>query len=167
MRSSKEKNHLPIYGIGPLLCSPMAMLTAVGIYCSSKGILPGVIENKAINIILFVAGILLILEGIVLFFTADLNGALKDNIEANKLKTDGSYKFVRNPCYCLFLLGCTGAVLIAHNVLLFVLPVLFYTEMTVVLIHTEEKWLADLYGQEYANYCKRVNRCIPWFPGKT
>lgn len=166
MRSSKEKNHLPVYGIGPLLCCPMAMLTAVGIYCSSKGILPGVIENKEINIILFVAGILLILEGIVLFFAADLNGALKDNIEANKLKTDGSYKFVRNPCYCLFLLGCTGAVLIAHNVLLFVLPVLFYIEMTVVLIHTEEKWLADLYGQEYANYCKRVNRCIPWFPRK-
>lgn len=166
MRSSKEKNHLPVYGIGPLLCCPMAMLTAVGIYCSSKGILPGVIENKAINIILLVAGILLILEGIVLFFAADLNGALKDNIEANKLKTDGSYKFVRNPCYCLFLLGCTGAVLIAHNVLLFVLPVLFYIEMTVVLIHTEEKWLADLYGQEYANYCKRVNRCIPWFPRK-
>ena len=166
MRSSKEKNHLPVYGIGPLLCSPMAMLTAVGIYCSSKGILPGVVENKAINIVLLVAGILLILEGIVLFFAADLNGALKDNIEANKLKTDGSYKFVRNPCYCLFLLGCTGAVLIAHNALLFVLPVLFYIEMTVVLIHTEEKWLADLYGQEYANYCKRVNRCIPWFPRK-
>lgn len=166
MRSSKEKNHLPVYGIGPLLCSPMAMMTAVGIYCSSKGILPGVIENKAINIILLVAGVLLILEGIVLFFAADLNGALKENIEANKLKTNGSYKYVRNPCYCLFLLGCTGAILIAHNVLLFALPVLFYIEMTVVLIHTEEKWLADLYGQEYANYCKRVNRCIPWFPRK-
>lgn len=166
MRSSKEKNHLPVYGIGPLLCSPMAMMTAVGIYCSSKGILPGVIENKAINIILLVAGVLLILEGIVLFFAADLNGALKENIEANKLKTNGSYKYVRNPCYCLFLLGCTGAILIAHNVLLFALPVLFYIEMTVVLIHTEEKWLANLYGQEYADYCKRVNRCVPWFPRK-
>lgn len=30
--------------------------------------------------------------------------------------------------------------------------------------HTEEKWLAALYGREYADYCKRVNRCIPWFP---
>ena len=29
---------------------------------------------------------------------------------------------------------------------------------------TEEKWLADLYGQEYEDYCARTNRCILWFP---
>lgn len=28
---------------------------------------------------------------------------------------------------------------------------------------TEEKWLADLYGREYVEYCKNVNRCIPIF----
>lgn len=60
----------------------------------------------------------------------------------------------------------TGAVLIVHNALLFVLPVLFYIAMTIVFIHTEEKWLANLYGQEYTDYCKRVNRCIPRFPKK-
>ncbi len=26
-----------------------------------------------------------------------------------------------------------------------------------VLINTEEKWLLGLYGQEYVDYCKRVN----------
>ncbi len=25
-----------------------------------------------------------------------------------------------------------------------------------------EKWLLDLYGNEYAEYKKRVNRCISW-----
>ena len=34
------------------------------------------------------------------------------------------------------------------------------------LKNTEEKWLANLYGQEYIDYCKRVNRCIPWLPRK-
>lgn len=34
--------------------------------------------------------------------------------------------------------------------------------MTIVLKNTEEKWLLDLYGKEYADYKKRVNRCIPW-----
>ncbi len=34
--------------------------------------------------------------------------------------------------------------------------------MTIVLINTEEKWLLDLYGNEYADYKKRVNRLIPW-----
>ena len=28
------------------------------------------------------------------------------------------------------------------------------------------KWLKELYDQEYIDYCKRVNRCIPWFPKK-
>ena len=31
---------------------------------------------------------------------------------------------------------------------------------------TEEKWLSDLYGSEYGEYCKRVNRCWPWLPVK-
>lgn len=35
--------------------------------------------------------------------------------------------------------------------------------MTVLMKGTEEKWLLKLYGTEYSNYCKRVNRCIPWF----
>ena len=33
-----------------------------------------------------------------------------------------------------------------------------------LLKNTEEKWLEELYGQEYIDYCKKVNRCIPWFP---
>ena len=41
---------------------------------------------------------------------------------------------------------------------------LFWLEMTIVLKNTEEKWLKDLYGEEYVEYCKNVNRCIPWFP---
>ena len=36
--------------------------------------------------------------------------------------------------------------------------------LTVALKRTEEKWLRDLYGQDYADYRKQVNRCIPWPP---
>ena len=160
----KNKDHLPGYGIGPALCYPMALLSAVGIWLSVKGVIPGRIDNMPVRITMMVFGILLIVEGVVLFLCADLNGNLKKNIEQNKLKTNGSYKFVRNPCYCLFLLGSTGALLIAHNPLLLVLPPLYYIWMTVILKRTEEKWLTDLYGDEYREYCKRVNRCIPWMP---
>ncbi len=159
-----KKDHLPLYGIGPALCWPMAVLSAVGIYLSAKRIIPGAIENNAVRVVMTVLGVLLIIEGLLLFFGADLNGKLQDNIKQNKLKTDGSYRFVRNPCYCLFLLGCTGALLIAHNPVLLVLPVAFYIWMTVILKNTEEKWLKDLYGEEYTEYCRRVNRCIPWLP---
>ena len=36
--------------------------------------------------------------------------------------------------------------------------------MTILMKATEEKWLRELYGKEYEDYCKRVNRCWPWFP---
>jgi len=39
--------------------------------------------------------------------------------------------------------------------------------MTAMLIPTEEKWLHDLYGQEYLDYCTRVNRCLPWPPRRS
>ena len=32
--------------------------------------------------------------------------------------------------------------------------------------NTEEKWLTEHFGKEYINYCKRVNRAIPWFAKK-
>ncbi|MBR2257265.1 MAG: hypothetical protein IJ899_07995 [Blautia sp.] len=38
--------------------------------------------------------------------------------------------------------------------------------LTIALKLTEDKWLLNLYGQDYADYMKRVNRCIPWPPRK-
>ena len=103
-----KKNHLPLYGIGPALCCSMALITAVCIWLANKGHIPGKIDNKAIKLVFLIIGIALIIEGIVLFFGADLNGNLQENIKANQLKTNGSYKYVRNPCYCMFLFGCRG-----------------------------------------------------------
>ncbi len=76
------------------------------------------------------------------------------------------YGFVRNPVYSGALLACTGAVLIANNLILLIVSVICWLYMTAFLIKTEEKWLKELYGQEYILYCQRVNRCIPWFPKK-
>lgn len=162
-KNMKNTNHLSIIGPGPAICLPMVLLTVIGVWVSAIGAIPGNIDNSILKMIMLVLGMLLIIEGIVLYFCADLNGNLVDSIKENKLKTNGSYRFVRNPCYCMFLLGTTGVLLISHNWFLLVLPLVFYIEMTVVLINTEEKWLKNLYGQDYVDYCKRVNRCIPWW----
>ena len=80
--------------------------------------------------------------------------------------TDGVYSIVRNPIYSAFFLACTGILLFPANLILLILPVLFYFYMTVIIKNTEEKWLKALYGNEYAEYCRNVNRCIPGFPKK-
>lgn len=162
----KEKKHLPVVGIGPILCFPMAVLSAVAIVLSVKGVIPFASMNELGKIIFIIIGVLLMIEGLVCFFGADFGGGLVKSIKSNQLKTNGSYAFVRNPSYAVYFLGSTGALMIAHNPILLILPLLFWLEMTVVLKNTEEKWLEELYGQEYIDYCKRVNRCIPWLPKK-
>lgn len=161
-----KKKHLSILGIGPILCFPMVFISAIAVFLSIKGIIPFTISNKLAKIFFIVVGVLLIIEGLICYFGADFGGGLVKSIKSNQLKINGSYAFVRNPCYVLFFLGSTGVLMIAHNPILLILPLLFWLEMTIVLKNTEEKWLKKLYDQEYINYCKRVNRCIPWFPKK-
>ena len=52
------------------------------------------------------------------------------------------------------------------NLFLLILPILFWINLTVILKLTEEKWLLEKFGDEYVDYCKVVNRIIPWFPKK-
>ncbi len=158
-----KRNHLPLYGVGPVIVYGQFIFTALSI------ILTNIFEFKfpAINvlsIIFKVIGILLIASGLYLDLSAKLKSKLFKSVEENKLITDGVYSIVRNPVYSGALLACIGAVLIANNLILLIVPVICWLYMTLFLIKTEEKWLKELYGQEYVSYCKKVNRCIPWFP---
>lgn len=158
----KKKEHLPLYGVGPVIGGFQILVTVVGIVLSCLGYFDfGNI--KVLDIPLKIIGVVLIIFGVYLYLSANFQSRVFDNITENKLVTTGVYSIVRNPIYSAFLLACTGAVCIANNVVLFVIPVLCWAFMTIVLKLSEEKWLKNLYGDEYAKYCKRVNRCIPWF----
>ena len=91
---------------------------------------------------------------------------MDDNITENRLKTDGIYAWVRNPMYSGWWFLITGISLMWVNFLMVFVFFINWGIMTVVLKNTEEKWLLNLYGSEYAAYRTRVNRCIPWFSKK-
>jgi len=88
------------------------------------------------------------------------------SIAENRLQTGGIYAWVRNPMYSGWWMLFAGICLQWHNAWSLVTVPVNWAILTVTLKLTEEKWLLDLYGQDYANYLKRVNRCIPWFPRK-
>jgi len=156
----KKKEHLPVFGIGPFLVAGMAIVAAAAIavfyYWLKLGTLSGF---PAVS--LRVIGIALILAGLIVWFIGAIRSEMDDHIKENRLKTDGIYACVRNPMYSGWWMLITGISLMWHNI--FLIPVIFinWGIMTVVLKATEEKWLRELYGQEYEDYCKRVNRCIP------
>lgn len=121
-------------------------------------------KAAALKIPFMIAGICIELFGFLVWFKAAFR--IDKYIVSNKLCTDGIYAIVRNPCYSGIMLMCAGALFMANNFCLLILPFIYWIAMTVLMKNTEEKWLYELYGQEYLDYCKRVNRCIPWFKRK-
>ena len=162
-KNSKPQEHLPYIGIGPLCVSVMIALTAGGIVLSEKGLLPwGKAAFLRMPFVLIAA--LLIVAGLTIYGNALFGAKIESHIQSNTLAQSGVYAWVRNPIYTAFMIFCTAALLIEGNVCLLVLPFVFWGWMTLLLRHTEEKWLLALHGEVYTDYCRRVNRCIPWFP---
>lgn len=159
-----KKEHLPIIGVGPLIVIPQLVLAAVSIGSGVFEFGLAVSLVSSLKMPFTILGAMLIAFGIILWCQANFKVKIDKHIEENSLATTGVYAYVRNPIYSAFLLLVTGAVLLTANVVMLVVPVVCWLYMTIFLKITEERWLEDLYGQEYLDYCKMVNRCIPWFP---
>ena len=156
-----EKGHLPILGVGPLYAVTIILMTIISITLSATGIIP-VITFANFQWIFILIGILCFIIGITLWLKAVIIDRLDTHIIKNELVTTGVYAYVRNPVYSAFMFVCTGVLLIYGNLVLLVLPIIYWGFMTVLMKLTEEKWLENLYGKEYVQYRQHVNRCIPW-----
>ena len=156
-----KKDHLPILGVGPLYVITIVLITIISIIFSATRFIP-VITFTNMRWIFILIGILCFAIGITLWLRAVIIDRLDTHIIKNELVTTGVYAYVRNPVYSAFMFVCTGVLLIYGNLVLLLLPIIYWGFMTVLMKSTEEKWLEDLYGQEYIQYLQRVNRCIPW-----
>lgn len=159
-----RKKHLPVMGVGPVYGVVILALSAAGIALSAAGRVP-VARIPALRVPMLVVGIGLIVLGVAFWWSAVFQTRVEAHIKNNTLVTTGVYAWVRNPIYSALGMICAGALLLAGNLWLLLLPVLFWAFLTVLMKHTEEKWLRQLHGQTYLAYCRRVNRCIPWPPG--
>ena len=156
-----KKDHLPILGVGPLYVITIVLITIISIIFSATRFIP-VITFTNMRWIFILIGILCFAIGITLWLRAVIIDRLDAHIIKNELVTTGVYAYVRNPVYSAFMFVCTGVLMIYGNLVLLLLPIIYWGFMTVLMKSTEEKWLEDLYGQEYIQYLQRVNRCIPW-----
>ena len=157
----KEGQKLPLFGVGPYIVYGMAAVTAAGIILFGYVFKIGALSTPWNYVFRAVGGVFIVL-GAAIWFIGAVRSGMDENIAENRLKTDGIYAWVRNPMYSGWWLLITGISLMWANAWMLITPVVNWTIMTVTLMHTEEKWLLDLYGEEYAEYKQRVNRCIPW-----
>ena len=159
----KEKKHLPIFGIGPILIIILLVITFLAILFNYLGYFNKYrIDNNLwiYNLI----GFVLILEGLILWIFAVIITRIDTRIKENKLVTSGVYRYVRNPIYSSFLFVFSGIIILNKNYLLLILPFVYWLSITLVMKKTEEKWLINKFKKEYENYCKSTNRCLPFFP---
>lgn len=160
---SEKKKHLPMIGVGPLCVNVMIALTVGGIILSRQGLLAAG-KIAALKVPFAVAGCLLVAGGLGVYAGALFFSKIDTHIRQNTLAQTGVYACVRNPIYSAFMMFCTAALCFEGNGLLLVLPPIFWLWMTLLMKYTEEKWLLNLHGEAYREYCRRVNRCLPWFP---
>lgn len=150
-----------MYGVGPIYGAVIIAVTITAVIERHTAFFEsGIIQELKIPSIII--GVLLIIFGIYLWTGAVFHAKVDDGITNNRLVTTGVYALCRNPIYSAFMFLCTGALLISGNVFFYPLFLFYWGFMTVLMKCTEEKWLKNLYGKEYEEYCKRVNRCIPW-----
>lgn len=158
------KKHLPLLGAGPAYAGAIALATAVALLLDHQNMIkPGNVPD--LWPLFYFAGGVFLASGICLWALANFQCRISENIQKNILVTTGIYGYVRNPILSGHLLANTGLLLFSCNLFLLPLSFIYWIYMTVLLRMTEEKWLRGLYGQTYVEYCRRVNRCIP-FPGK-
>lgn len=160
---NEKKDHLLVLGVGPAYVITITVLTVACITLSKLGILP-YLRIRATIAVMHSVGTAFLIVGIWLWVSAAIKEKIREKIIANQLVTSGVYALVRNPIYSAFAFVMSAAALISSNLYLIPLPLVFWLLLTVMVQATEEKWLLAQFGDEYKEYCKRVNRCIPWFP---
>jgi protein-S-isoprenylcysteine O-methyltransferase Ste14 len=83
--------------------------------------------------------------------------------EEHQLVRSGPYQWVRHPIYTAYLINYVAGGLIASNLVLTFVPVIFFGLMIYNRIPREEIMLRDMFGQEYLELEKRTGRLLPRF----
>ncbi|MBW2596300.1 MAG: isoprenylcysteine carboxylmethyltransferase family protein [Deltaproteobacteria bacterium] len=109
--------------------------------------------------ILLMLGILLILIGVPFLIIAILTVARA--YHADKLVTDGIYKFCRHPLYAAWVVFIVpGIVLLVNSWIGLTTPVFMYFILR-ILVQEEEASMESVFGLEYLEYKKNVPCIMP------
>lgn len=90
-------------------------------------------------------------------------GGLNKQVYADKLVTDGMFQVCRNPLYVGNALVLAGLLIVHNHPAAYLLGGLFFGFAYVAIVASEEAFLRNKFGAEYAAYCARVNRWLPDF----
>lgn len=111
-------------------------------------------------------GVVVLVIGLIIFFLAHYHlgrnfYSLVAVKEEQKLVTSGPYRWIRHPIYTGYILTYMAGGLIASNLVLTFVPVIFFSLMIINRIPREEAVMREEFGQEYLDLEARTGRLLP------
>ena len=156
----KEGQKLPLYGVGPMIVFGMGVVIAIGIILFAYIWKIGVLETPWV-LLCRLAGVLLIVPGLTVWFIGALRFDMDASIPENRLQTSGIYAWVRNPMYSGWWLLFAGISLQWHNVWILRTIPANWVILTVTLKLIEEKMAAR---SVRAGLCRLYEAGQPLYP---
>lgn len=92
-------------------------------------------------------------------------GGRNRQVYASKLIQGGIFAHCRNPLYVGNILLAAGIGLVVNSTGFYLIVWPFVALAYISIVAAEEAFLREKFGQEYADYCMRVNRWIPRWQG--
>jgi len=94
-----------------------------------------------------------------------IRGGKDKKVHAEDLVTTGIFSHCRNPLYAGNILMLTGVGILANSLLYVVVVIPLFCFIYQCIVMAEEHFLRNKFGQQFINYCARVNRWIPSLRG--
>jgi protein-S-isoprenylcysteine O-methyltransferase Ste14 len=94
-----------------------------------------------------------------------IRGGRQGRVYAEHLVQGGFFAHCRNPLYVGNGLMMTGVGIASNSSLFIGLAIPFFTFAYWAIIAAEEAFLRKTFGQDFEDYCSRVNRLVPNFSG--
>ena len=161
LKSDQDKHQkMPTYGAAPYLYITLLVLNLTG-WVLHQSVLESGLLTGGFKDLFYLIGFILMGVATRIWWLSVVKSDISTSIQNNELKTTGIYAHSRNPIYFSWWICGIGAILCVHNVWLLLLIPIQWVILTVIIRNTEEKWLYEIHGEAYKDYCARVNRWIP------
>jgi hypothetical protein len=94
-----------------------------------------------------------------------IRGGKDKKVYAEDLVTSGIFAHCRNPLYVGNILMLAGVGILSNSLLYVVIMIPFFLFVYQAIVLAEENFLRNKFGEQFNNYCARVNRWVPNFKG--
>lgn len=153
----KNKSGFPYYieVILKIVTIVNPLVEVISIYLNTKVFNDNV---RLIGLLISVIGLVFFILSITTMKDSWRAGVSTD--EKTDLVTSGIYQISRNPAFVGFDLVYIGMVMMFTNLWLYIVSMISIIMFHLQIVNVEEPFLMEVFGNEYIEYCKKVNRYL-------